>query len=588
MRGDRAKLLALLLLYVLIAALCYRAFRLGDPLFFSPTVDEETNLWVADQLLRGSLPPQAFWQEPVTFAYYALLLALGVSAPAAIKFFHLFVLGPVILLLLYLLARSIKPRLALPAAAIYALSPLALFMSLSLMKTPPAILLVLLMLCAFRRFYAQPRKIGRSLLFALSWLLSWGITQHVLLFLPPLFAAVARRCEGRSQAGRRNLLVAAVVTLAGVVTALSLASLVRHSPLLTLTGNGKMNFILANSRNVAKTMAIWPGPEWQYFSNLLEYGAVPSRESQISASLPGTFRGWLSLAAKKVFWEFTPHAYFRQSSWEKACAIFPPLRVHSLFTLILLLMVFQVTLAWRSRGVMVRSLIACWWLYHAVNIVFIPGIARYNAVILPLTAILALEGLRTLAWRPRQLALLPCLCLWLSQPPNGFQREYAKYMELSHALATGMMIADVPLPEGTLHAADHRQLRAAWLLDCRRCAEAETLLKQTPDWNYHGLAYCRLIASSQARQCLYFDALDTAVRCVNWPEAEYSLYVIPAIERMDKMLAAYHARRRLTPGKLAAIATFAVSLRGRYSDRAALERAILALRAWGVQPQEPR
>lgn len=582
MRSDRAKLLALLLLYILAAAFSYKMFNARDPLFSIPTVDESTNLWVADQLLRGSLPTQTFWQEPVTFFYYALLLALGISAPAAIKFFHVFVLNPAAILLLFWLARSIRADLALLAAAIYAFSPLALFMSLTLMKTPPAILVVLAMLCAYRSYYARPQSTGRALLFAAVWLLSWGIVQHVLLFLPPLFVALARRCEGRNPAGRRNLLVTAIALLSFMVISISLASVVTRSPLLTLTSNGKMNFVLANSRNVGKTMSIWPGPEWQYFSNLLEFRAEPSVESGISTRLPATPGAWFNLAARKVFWEFTPHAYFRQFSWEKAGSILPLLRVHSFLTLLLLFLVFRATLSWKNNGVLLRSLLGCWWLYHAINIVFIPGIARYHAVILPLTILLAREGLRGFSWHLRQLLLLPCLCLWFSHPPNGFKHEYTEYMELSLAVATGAPVADVAIPQATIHAADHRQLRAIWLLDKHRFAEAESLLKKTPAWDFHGLEYNQLLAAAQTRQHLYFDALETAVRCVNWPEDQYPIFMRPTIERMGTMLAAYRKQNRLTPAKLHAIAAFTDSLRGRHPDRDSLKRAVLALRAHGI------
>ena len=585
MRGDRAKFLALLLLYFLLAAFSYRAFSSRDPLFSTPTADEATNLWVAGRLLQGEVPLQAFWQEPVTFFYYALLLALGISAPAAIKFLHLFILNPAAIFLLYRLARSIRPRLGLAAASLYAVSPLAIFLSLSLMKTVPAVLLLLAMLLAFKRFYVRPQELGRGLWFAAAWLLGWGICQHVLLFLPPLLAAVARRCEKRNPAGRSRLIAVAVLLLAGIVTGLSLASVVSRAPMLTLTSNGRMNFVLANSRNVDKTMAIWPGPEWQYFSNLLQYRLPPSAESRISTRLPASLPGWISLLAKKGFWEFTPHAYFRQSSWEKACTIFPPLRIQSLLTLLLLLLVFQATLAWKSRGVLVRSLIACWWLYHAVNIVFIPGIARYNAVILPLTILLALNGLTAFTCRKRQLLLLPCLCLWLSHPPNGFGPEYAAFRELSQDLAIGAPVAGVTIPAGTDHAADYRQLRAAWLLDRRRPAEAESLLKQTAGWPYHGLNYCRLIAAAQSRQRLYFDALATAVRCVNWPEADYAGYVKMIVGNMGKMLAAYRASGRLTPARIAAISALLDSLRGRYPDRPSLEKAVRELEEFGGSPR---
>ncbi len=578
MGGERLKLWFLLLAYVLAAAMAFQAFSTRDPLFPVPTVDEASNLWVAGKLLQGNLPPQAFWQEPVTFFYYALLLALGISAPAAIKFFHLFAVTPAILLLLTLLARRITPGRALPAAALYAFSPLAVFMSLSVMKTPLAVLLVLWMLFAFMRFYARPQEISRGFIFAVAWLLSWGTCQHVLLFLPPLFLAAARRCEKKNRPGRRNLLAVAVLLLAGIIAALALASVVTRGPLLTLTTNGRMNFVLANSRNATKTMVIWPGPEWQYFSNLLHYPITPSAESEISTRLPGSFPDWLFLLAKKTFWEFTPHAYFRQSSWEKAGGIFPPLRIHSLFTLLLLLLAFRTTLSWSSRGILVRCLIACWWLYHAVNIVFIPGIARYNAVILPLTCLLALGGPRGRAFRPRQLLLLPCLCLWLSRPPNGFGLEYAAYMELSHHLATGGTVEDVPIPGQTLHAPDHRLLRARWLIERQRHAEAETLLKQTPGWPYHGLDYCRSLASAQHRQRLYLDALTTAVRCVNWPESDYAGYVRRIVERMDGMLAAYRSLQRLTPAKMARISSLLRSLRGRYPDPPALEKAVQILK----------
>ncbi|MCG2810405.1 MAG: hypothetical protein L6428_02965 [Candidatus Aminicenantes bacterium] len=581
MKGERVKFLALLLLYVLIATFSYQAFSTRDPFFYTPTVDEMTNLWVADQLLHQNLPPQTFWQEPLAFFYYMLLLALGISSPVAIKFVHLFVINPAIILLLYLLARSIKPRLALLAAALYALSPLAMFMSVSLMKTLPAILLVLLMLYGFRLFYVRPEKKRYALFFAVSWFLSWVICQHVLLFLPPLFAAVAHRCEKKNRLGQNNLLAVATLLLAGIVAALSFASVVCRRPLLTLTTNGEMNFILANSQNVRKTMAIWPGPEWQYFSNLLQYQIAPSAESQISTRLPDSVPGWLSLLAKKIFWEFTPHAYFRQSSWENASRVFPPLRIHALFTMVLILLVFAATLGWRSHGILLRSLIACWWLYHAVNIVFIPGIARYNAIILPLTVLLALSGLTVFAFRPRQLILIPCLCLWFSHPPNGFGREYAAFMKLSLDLATGTSVTDISVPEKTIHMADYRQLRAAWLLEHKRHAEAEALLMQTAAWPYYGLEYCQLLAAAQARQRLYFDALGTAVQCVNWPEKDYPGYVKLVIDRMGEMLAAYRSHGRLTPGKLAAVSSLISSLADRYPDRLSLKKAIQVLHDYG-------
>jgi hypothetical protein len=580
MSGKRVKFLALLLFYFLIATFAYQAFSTTDPLFFTPTADEMTNLWVANQILHQNLPPQTFWQEPMTFFYYSLLLALGVSAPVAIKFFHLFVINPAIIYLLFLLAKNIKPRLALPAAALYAFSPLVIFMSLSLMKTLPAILLVLLMLVGFRLFYVRPQKKRYALLFAFSWFLSWAICQHVLLFLPPLFVAAARRCEQKNRPGRNNLLAVAALLLAGIVTALSFASVVSRRPLLTLTTNGEMNFILANSQNVRKTMAIWPGPEWQYFSNLLQYRITPSAESQISTRLPDSFPGWFSLLLKKVFWEFTPHAYFRQSSWENASRIFPPLRIQSLFSFLLILLVFAATLKWHAHGILLRSLIACWWLYHLVNIVFIPGIARYNAVILPLTVLLALSGLTVFTFRPRQLILLPCLCLWFSHPPNDFGREYTAFMKLSLDLATGIPVIDVPVPEKTIHMADYRQLRAAWLLDHQRYAEAETLLGQTTDWPFYGLTYCQLFAAVQARQHLYFDALATAVQCVNWPESDYQGYMKLIIEQMGKMLDAYRALGRLTPGKIAAISSLISQVRSRYPDRLSLEKAMQILKGY--------
>jgi len=577
MRRDREKLLALLLLYVLLATFSYHAFSTRDPLFFTPTVDEATNLWVADQLRHNRLPPQTFWQEPTTFLYYALLQMLGVNSPAAIKFFHLFLMNPAIIILLFLLARGIRPRLALPAAALYAYSPLAIFLSLSLMKTLPAILLVLLMLLGFRRFYVEPQKKRHGALFAVTWFVSWTICQHVFLFLPPLFAAVARRCEGKNKRGRRNLVAVAALLLVAIIISLSLASLVCGCPMFTLTTNGKMNFYLANSQNVGKTMAIWPGPEWQYYSNLLHYRVTPSPESQLSVHLPDSFTGWASLLAKKVFWEFTPHAYFRQFSWEAACQIFPPLRIHALFTMALLLLVFASTLKWRSHGFLLKSLLACWWLYHAVNIVFIPGIARYNAVILPLTVLLALSCLPAFRFRPWHLVLVPCLCLWGSHPPNGFTREYAAFMNLSHDLATGTPMSDVPIPTHTIHMADYRQLRAAWLLERKRHAEAEAVLLQTTAWPYYGLEYCQTLAAAQVRQRLYFDALATAVRCVNWPEQDYPGYVKRIVERMGEMLAAYRSQGRLTPGKLAAVSSLLSSLAGRYPDHRSLKKAIRVL-----------
>jgi hypothetical protein len=135
----------------------------------------------------------------------------------------------------------------------------------------------------------------------------------------------------------------------------------------------------------------------------------------------------------------------------------------------------------------------------------------------------------------------------------------------------------VPIPDKTLHAADHRLQRAGWLIDRRRHAEAEDLLRQTPGWHYHGLEYCRSLASAQRRQRLYDDALITAIRCVNWPESDYAGTVKLVVEHMGSMLSAYRSLGRLTPGKLAGMSSLLRSLRGRYSDPSSLEKAVQIL-----------
>lgn len=570
----RIKLLLLFLLYALLASCTYRSFSRSDPFFCTPQVDEATNLTLAQAFLRDGFSIYTFWQEPLTFLYFAGLLTVGIDSPELIKFFHLFLLNPLIILILFSWSRLVFKNKALWVSALYAFSPLPIFLSLSLMKTLPAILLVLLCLYSFTRFFIAPGRKRLALAFVGSWFLAWAICQHLLLFFPVLLLAAARRMEKKHRPGSSNLILSAVSALILVLAAISLSSWITHKPLLTLTINGQINLHLANNRQVAETMTIWPGPEWHYYFNLLqeEGRKKPSAESGIVLDLPDSPGQWLSLYTQKIFWEFTPQAYFRQFSWNEARRISPWLGVYAPLTLLLLLLIFWVSLNWRRQGVLVRSLLACWWLYHLVNIVFIPGIARYNAVIWPLTALLAGVGLRRFRFRYRLLLLVPCLGLWFSHPPNDFQDDYIRFRRQILDISNHRY-SEITIPENSTHKADYRFQRARALVVNKQYAQAEALLKQTPDWNYHGLEYTTLLAFCQSEQLLFMDALDTARKCYNWPKEDSFRYELLVIGRIDEMLAAYQVAGRLDVRTLSAIRTLVRSRLDRQPDNPPLRHA---------------
>jgi tetratricopeptide (TPR) repeat protein len=217
-------------------------------------------------------------------------------------------------------------------------------------------------------------------------------------------------------------------------------------------------------------------------------------------------------------------------------------------TLVLLLLIFSATLKWRRQGILLRALILCWWIYHGVNIVFIPGIARYNAVIWPLTVLLAGAGLKSFwSFHRPLLLIIPCLALWLSHPPNDFQDEYVRMRSQIKAISDGQAV-EIVTPPKTRHHADYRFHAARASLLRKDYARAEALLKKTPDWNFHGLDYTRLLATVQSRQHLYIDALDTAMRCYNWPLEDALRFENLVIHHIDEMLDAYHRTSRWSSG----------------------------------------
>lgn len=574
---SNTKLLLLLLLYTLLASSTFTSFSRHDPFFSYPQVDEQSNLFLAKGFLDQGLSASTFWQEPLTFFYYASFQKAGIDSPEFIKFFHLFILNPLIIFILYRWSLLVLKRKALLATTLYAFSPLPIFLSLTLMKTLPSILLVLLTLHCFTLFYLKPDRKRLGFALVVFWFLSWMICQHLLLFLPILLLAAARRVDKKSREGVRNLLTISISAIILFISAISLSSWMTRTPLLTLTINGKINLHLANNQNVAETMTIWPGPEWEYYFYLLqpENNATPSMESGIVLDLPNSPAKWLSLYAKKIFWEFTPHAYFRQFSWNEARRISPWMAIYPPLTILFLLLIFLATLNWFRQGILVRSLIACWWVYHLVNIIFIPGIARYNAVIWPLTALLAVTGLKRISLKPRHLLIIPCLGLWFSHPPNDFQDEYIRFRKMKLSVSNEIPVT-VEIPHNTSHIADYRFLKAKSLSLKNECAKAEALLKQTPDWNHHGPHYTNLLAYCLNRQHLYMDLIDSARLCGR-PQEDISYFEQMAVVHIEKMLRAYQSSGRLDQQKFLQIETLIRSRLAEYPHNQALKKALKSL-----------
>lgn len=490
--------------YYLFAFTVFFVFLKNDVFFHTPLVDEVSNVKRASDLVSGQLGEDLFWQEGGTYIYFGVLKRLGLDSPVKIKVFQIFFLHPFTgLLFLILGVRFFKMDHSFPVG-FFLFYPVLVFFSMTMMKTSITILLYLLCFFFFFQFMDRKGSLKSGLLFLLFFSLSWWTRQHIILFLPVFFYFLSRRSGDLPPVEKRNVLRVFVLVCLIIVGSLSILSLLAKNPLRTLTTNGSVNFYISNNANVGKTLNIWPGPEWKYLNSLLINHQIRPLEYVKANPV-----GWLALLGKKAIWEFTPRTYFRQYNWGYYVKIFPYFFVNNWVNFVLISLSLFCLIRWRKLDDRMKVAALCWTLFHVINIVFIPGIARYNAVISFLTILLAYRGWRLLVRQPKHIIaclVFPLLIFWI-KVPNDFGKEYWDYIGAQKQLLDGKKLT-VTIPGTTQHPSDWTWIEGWDLFNRKQYADALRVIQTNiPRYHLYGDGVNNIVNDSLLRLGLYYDQL---------------------------------------------------------------------------------
>jgi tetratricopeptide (TPR) repeat protein len=564
-KKTRQKVILLIfvfILYYMVSAYAYHEFQKKDIFFKFPTVDEKTNLERADQILAGKLSKALLWQEPVTYLYFSALKLLGFNTPQGIKFFQLFLLNPLIIIMIFVLANTIKFKYPLLVTLLYAISPLPLFLSLTLMKTLFTIFIYMLCLLLYMKFLNNKKDIKLAILFSLAWIIAWWTRQHIILFLPIFFYYLSSGGkEGTEQdpKEKRNIMVSLLVILLLIVSSLSFVTVVNKKQMFTLTSNGPINFYISNNEHYAKTINIWPGPEWRKLTH-----EIDNKTIQPYGMILGQPLKWGTLLAKKAYWEFTPYTNFRQFYWGYYENIFSYFKINWILTLLFFPLVIISLLNWKSLLTWTKAMGLIWLLFHAVNILLIPGIARYNAIILPVTIILALRGFIFLKNDKRWIILLIILGVGMqySHSPNDFKEEYHEFSRINRDLNNGIDL-EFDVPSGSKHPIEWKYLKARYeYVKKQNYHKVINIVKSVKDFNQYHNDFCQLLDFSYMKLGLYYDALimHRLIQIKGYTEQRVQSIQTSIIYETEKMIQSYRTQNQLTPKKANAIALFLATL----------------------------
>ncbi|MCK4765840.1 MAG: glycosyltransferase family 39 protein [Candidatus Aminicenantes bacterium] len=629
-------LLLIFLVYYIIAGIAFVQFQKNDIFFHFPQVDEKTNLERAEAIVSGQLSKELFWQEPGSFLYFSLLKVVGIDSPLKIKIFQLFLLNPFIILMVYLLGRLLtgnNQKYALAAATLYAFSPLPIFLSLTIMKTVFTIFLYVICFFFYFKFFRDRENLKYGLLFVIAWFVSWWTRQHILLLLPIFFIFLSKSLDSASfpreagltevfggvkggafskkpplppEASNKNVLLVSILIIILIVSSLSFVSIANKKQMLTLTTNGAVNFYIANNLKHEETLNTWPGPRWRLLTYRVDhlvdpYGMVKKHPLK-----------WLALLGKKSLREFTPYADFRQFYWGYYQKIFPYFRINLILNLILMPLVLFAFVLWRRLAAPYRILLLCWVIYHAVNVFVIPGIARYNAIILPVTVLLAAEVFRLLraGWSARAaqpekinkklLLLLPVLVVLLVfiKNPNDFKAEYLDYLTNIKKLENNEK-TEIFIPHKSKHLIEWKYLKA-------RCEyyqkgnyrEVIALIDSVKYFARYSSDFCELLDFAYMRLGLYFDALSAhqTVRVENYSAGRVRSIQSAIVSKTEEMVKSYRREKLLTPRKANDIALYLATLpppdtketAGRFQELLLIAEGLAQAAAAKAQPREKR
>lgn len=504
-RKEAGYLLTVFLLYYSLATFSFIQLAEKDDLFFlKPKVDELTNLERSDSLLKGKITEDLFWQEPGTYVYLSLIRSAGFRNVEAIKAFQLFFINPIIIVLVFRLGHSVLKRYAVAGALLYALSPLTIFFALTLMKTTVSILLYTVWLLLLIHFAEKRSSLLRAICFSLSWFAAFSVRQNIVVLLLPAFLYLWFRGKNRTGKERLNVLLSALMIIVTAGGGILTSSILHGHPVATLTNNGKINFYLGNSRTAVNDMNIWPGPIWIKTNVELGAGRLDSMEY-----IREDFAGWAGLILKKTAWEFTPYNYFRMYDWDYFTDIVPWFSLSFFINLLIMSFAASLILFRKRLDSQWFLLFGIWGLYHLVNILFLPGIARYNTVILPVSIFLALKSSRLFAERIDYRLIFPCLFIVLlcfNTVPNDFKSEYVDYLRMYSSVIKGNS-ENIEIPERTGHREDWLIVKAGSLLNKGKYEDARRTVMKVNDFYKCGIYPCEVAEKASYHMGLYYDAL---------------------------------------------------------------------------------
>lgn len=561
-------LLLIFLCYYILAGCAFMQFQKKDNFFHFPQVDEKTNLERAELIVKGELSKKLFWQEPAAFLYFSLLNLTGIDTPLEIKFFQLFFLNPVIILMIYLLGRMLfKHNRTCPliAAALYAFSPLPFFLSLTIMKTIFTIFIYILCFFFYFKFYRHRSSLKYGLFFVFTWFISWWTRQHMLLLLPLffIFLSLKRKSPAAGKGKKvenRNVLIAFIIIIVLIISSLSVVTIANKKQMLTLTTNGAVNFYIANNINYEETSNIWPGPQWQFLTYKVDHLVNPY------AMITEHPLKWIQLLAQKSLREFTPYADFRQFHWGYYENLFPYFKLSLLFNLVLVPLVVIALLQWPKLRPPYRLLGLSWLVYHGINIILIPGIARYNAVILPLTIILAIESLRLIIANKKKklLVLLPVLAVLLVfiKNPNDFKQEYHEYLTGIKKLENREK-TEIIIPAKTRHPIEWKYLKARYELEMNgNYREVIKIIESERNFAKYSSDFARLLDFSFMKLGLYYDALKAHefIQMGNYTRSRLGAIQSAIIFKTEAMLQSYRREKLLNSRKANSIAVYLATM----------------------------
>jgi hypothetical protein len=452
-KSLRTHFVIIAIVYITVAVTSFVLLAIQDPLFSVPFVDEATYQERAQDVLDGRWNSDMLWQEPLPLFYFTLLRAVGFGDIIAIKAIGLFVLNPLVIIILYLFANKLAPKLALPAALVYACNPVILFTAMSGMKTVLTILLYLLCLFFYNELFNEKKVTRSAMLFSLFFILSWLTRQHIILFLPVMLFFLYKNGSLR---GNRALITATVSIIITMFITLVTVSLLLQKPMITITDNGGINFYIANNPDYDTTINTWPGYMWHDLTRKIDDGVIK----------PYEWLGkpwWFVHILRKTIYEFTPWIHFRQYYWWRYVKLNPFFILGMPLLFLLKLLPVTVCFKWKTLQPVEKVLLTCLGLFHLVNIIYIPGIARYHAVMAPVSIYFALKGLIIITSDKRLgLISIPFISLLFFEPPNDFKGEYMDYIEARHTLSEERLM-NIAIPAGTRHKIDWKLTRAEFL-----------------------------------------------------------------------------------------------------------------------------